>query len=81
MDLPSGVGPSREIKADGNPGHSFTSFSGHVVESLRNMANDLYVAAKGPLFDHFQEMIAEEITKLLCPQYGGSISQVRHTIR
>ena len=72
MDYPSGVGPSRHMKADGNPGGSLIPLSCSIL------ANELYVTAKETLLSHFKEVVAEEMAKVLCPQYEGSINQVRH---
>jgi hypothetical protein len=72
LDYPSGVGPSRHMKADGNPGGSLTSLLCSVL------ADELYATAKETLLAHFKEVVAEEMTKVLCPQYEGSISKVRH---
>lgn len=64
MDYPSGVGPSRQMKADDNPGCSLTSVS------CSRLENELYVSAKEVLLDHFKEVVAEEIkhslTSLSC---------------
>ena len=74
MDYPSGVGPSRHMKADGNPGGSL------IPLSCSKLADGLYVKAKEPLLAHFKEAVAEEMTKVLFQQYEGSVSQVRYMI-
>ncbi|XP_044961464.1 uncharacterized protein LOC123412579 [Hordeum vulgare subsp. vulgare] len=64
MDYPSGVGPSRQMKADDDPGRSLTSLS------CSRLEDELYVAAKEVSLDHFKEVVAEEtkhsLTSLSC---------------
>ncbi|KAF0889411.1 hypothetical protein E2562_023699 [Oryza meyeriana var. granulata] len=52
-----------------------TLFSGPLGRVQIMLANELYVAAKETLFDHFKEVIAEEITNCLCFGLEDEINQ------
>lgn len=63
-------------KINGKSESSSTLFFGPLAGVQITLANELYVAAKETLFDHFREVIAEEITNCLCFGLEGSINQV-----
>uniref|UniRef100_A0A0D9Y1D6 [histone H3]-lysine(4) N-trimethyltransferase n=1 Tax=Leersia perrieri TaxID=77586 RepID=A0A0D9Y1D6_9ORYZ len=91
MDFPPGFGPNREsaehnsgslfgvehgtYKTHGKSESTSTLFSGPLARVQVMLANELYVAAKEELFDHFKEVIAEEITKCLCSGLEDDINQ------
>jgi hypothetical protein len=91
MDFPPGFGPNQESaehshsacveyvteKTDGRSGSSITLFSGPLGRVQVMLANELYVAAKEALFQHFEEVISEEITNCLCIGFEDDINQVR----
>uniref|UniRef100_A0A0E0MPJ1 [histone H3]-lysine(4) N-trimethyltransferase n=1 Tax=Oryza punctata TaxID=4537 RepID=A0A0E0MPJ1_ORYPU len=91
MDFPPGFGPNRESaehshsacveyvsdKTNGKSGSSTTLFSGPLGRVQVMLANELYVAAKEALFQHFKEVIAEEITNCLCIGLEDNINQER----
>uniref|UniRef100_A0A0E0RJY6 [histone H3]-lysine(4) N-trimethyltransferase n=1 Tax=Oryza rufipogon TaxID=4529 RepID=A0A0E0RJY6_ORYRU len=91
MDFPPGFGPNQESaehshsacveyvteKTDGRSGSSITLFSGPLGRVQVMLANELYVAAKEALFQHFEEVISEEITNCLCIGFEDDINQER----
>ncbi|XP_015698392.1 histone-lysine N-methyltransferase ATXR7-like isoform X1 [Oryza brachyantha] len=64
-------------KTSGKSESSSTLFSGPLRRVQVMLANELYMAAKETLFQHFKEVIAEEITNCLCFGLEDDINQER----
>lgn len=54
-----------------------SSFSEFMVESQRSLEDQLHAAANELLLQHFKELVAEELTRVQCPQYDVIDNQVR----
>ncbi|KAF8655713.1 hypothetical protein HU200_061037 [Digitaria exilis] len=69
MKFPPGFEPCWESES------SVALFSGPFAVVQRMLANELYVSSKQSLFQHFEEVIAEEIANCLCYGLQSSIDQ------
>lgn len=70
MKFPPGFEPCRESES------STGLFSGPLAVVHRMLANELYISSKQSLFQHFEEVIAEEIANCLCYGLQSSTDQV-----
>ncbi|TVU49082.1 hypothetical protein EJB05_00373, partial [Eragrostis curvula] len=63
IDFPPGFGPIRDVKS---------SHSSPLAQAQTMLGNQLYVASKQSIFQHFEELIAKELTNCLCVGVSSS---------